>query len=389
LYSASSSSSGDNRDRSIQEVDLVVNHINKMGKATAVASRSLAIAYGVTSFSAAALHNIFITYYVHLFLHTYKLDSTWFYIGELIFMVWNAVNDPWFGWMIEERRSTVVSTKLYIIAIGGVGWCLSFVLLFFPFASAPIDVAVDGGVSSSFTSWSTLLTALHFTISLFLYDAMLSLVMLANASLLTDIAESNDERVRCNTYSSVFSGIGSASVFVSHMYWDKDDVVPFQTFCCALALVAVVGFLYSGLTMRAHYLRAKLRRSSNTSLSSAPSSSPPSSSTATARTLDVRPSLGTFVSQLYKQRNFWIWVSFSLVQVFNCHYNSNFMSIFLDSFLSLTYSPAVHSTVVCLASTFPHILVVLFSPFVKKHGMYTSPTLQVQLYKSNSTDCIR
>jgi hypothetical protein len=40
------------------------------------------LAYAATSFSAAAMHNLFILYYVDLFLTVYKLDHTWFYFGK-------------------------------------------------------------------------------------------------------------------------------------------------------------------------------------------------------------------------------------------------------------------------------------------------------------------
>ena len=61
-----------------------------------------AIAYGAVSFSSAAMHNIFITYYVHFFLETFKIDDGWFYFGEIIFMIWNSFNDPWFGWLLDK-----------------------------------------------------------------------------------------------------------------------------------------------------------------------------------------------------------------------------------------------------------------------------------------------
>ena len=41
-----------------------------LGRAT-----KLGLAYGATGFSAALLHNVFLTYYVHLFMAVYKLQS--------------------------------------------------------------------------------------------------------------------------------------------------------------------------------------------------------------------------------------------------------------------------------------------------------------------------
>jgi hypothetical protein len=63
-------------------------------------STKIALAYSATSFAATAIHNLFILYYVDLFFSVYKLDHTWFYVGETVFLVWNSVNDPLIGWCI-------------------------------------------------------------------------------------------------------------------------------------------------------------------------------------------------------------------------------------------------------------------------------------------------
>ena len=60
--------------------------------------------YATTSFGATAIHNLFITYYIYLFLTIYQLEDRWFYIGEMIFMVWNSINDPLFGYMMVHSE---------------------------------------------------------------------------------------------------------------------------------------------------------------------------------------------------------------------------------------------------------------------------------------------
>ena len=63
-----------------------------------------ALAYGATSFSITMLHSIFMLYYVDLYVNVYRLDDSWFYFGQAVFMVWNAVNDPLFGWISDNMH---------------------------------------------------------------------------------------------------------------------------------------------------------------------------------------------------------------------------------------------------------------------------------------------
>jgi hypothetical protein len=52
---------------------------------------------------AAVICSIFITYYMGVFLRVYSLEPGWFYSGQMLYMVWNAVNDPLFGWLMNTR----------------------------------------------------------------------------------------------------------------------------------------------------------------------------------------------------------------------------------------------------------------------------------------------
>jgi hypothetical protein len=91
-----------------------------------------------------------------------------------------------------------------------------------------------------------------------------------------------------------------------------------------------------------------------------------SASTSVLRKLSLR----TFAYQLLRFRNFWIFVLINLVQVFNCHFNSNFMSIFLDSLVGSGVSVFVHSFILSAAATLPHLFVVFLAPVIHKKSLY-------------------
>ena len=57
-----------------------------------------------------------------------KIEPRWFYVGQIIFMIWNSVNDPLFGWMSDRMQtfSFRKNSRLGAIRYGGwPGCCLS------------------------------------------------------------------------------------------------------------------------------------------------------------------------------------------------------------------------------------------------------------------------
>lgn len=66
-------------------------------------------------------------------------------------------------------------------------------------------------------------------------------------------------------------------------------------------------------------------------------------------------------------RNFWIFCGINLIQVFNCHFNSNFL---LTALSSTSLHATSTSTLFVLAATLPHVVVVLLAPLLLKLGLY-------------------
>ena len=69
------------------------------------------------------------------------------------------------------------------------------------------------------------------------------MVDLHHQALLADMAISANDRSRLNSYCSVCSALGSASVFISYAFWNKSRLLPFQTLCLTVASAVIVGFL--------------------------------------------------------------------------------------------------------------------------------------------------
>ncbi|OWF45357.1 transmembrane protein 180-like [Mizuhopecten yessoensis] len=313
--------------------------------------------YGSMAFFQTIIHNIFLLYHVDLFVSVYKIDKMSFWVGETIFLIWNSLNDPLFGWLSDKQylsRSNnhseppssaleVVTNRLNALMYTGPLMAVSFVLFWFPWGYP----------------------GLQFAVCLCLYDGFLTMVDLHHSSLLADLAVSAKERTQLNTMSSFFSAIGSASVFFSYSVWSKENLSSFRIFCLCLAVFAFLGFFIAANLMKHERTRSLKKSFSYDDSWSSRSDSYDGPGQA------VKPGIVTFVSQLSKQRNFIWFTLMNLIQVFHCHFNSNFFPLFLENLLGNSVSSSFGSFLIGISFLAPHVNNLFFLELCKRYGVYT------------------
>jgi Na+/melibiose symporter-like transporter len=192
---------------------------------------SLETAYGSLAFFISILHNVFLLYHVEMFVSVYKIDKMSFFVGEMVFLVWNCVNDPLFGWISDKKYLTatakehphtdVVIRRISALRLNGPLLAVSFLAFW--------------------VSWAY--PWLQFLVCMCVYDGFLTIVDLHHSALLADLAVSNEERTTLNARCSLFSIIGSASVFTSYLLWHKEDLGRFRIFCAVVAALSFIGFI--------------------------------------------------------------------------------------------------------------------------------------------------
>lgn len=192
---------------------------------------SLETAYGALSYFTSVLHNVFLLYHVDMFVSVYKIDKMSFWLGEAVFLIWNSVNDPLFGWISDRQylnksgskcsNQNVVEQRIQALQRNGPFLALTFL--------------------SFWVAWAY--PWLQFVVCLCLYDGFLTMVDLHHSALLADLAVSNEDRTKLNSSCSIFSMLGSMSVFISYMLWHKEDLTFFRIFCFGLAVMSLTGYL--------------------------------------------------------------------------------------------------------------------------------------------------
>ncbi|XP_064630049.1 transmembrane protein 180-like [Lineus longissimus] len=316
---------------------------------------ALEVWYGSLALFTSILHNVFLLYHVEVFVSIYKIDKTSFWVGETIFLIWNSVNDPLFGWLSDRKflnsksgEPGVVFRRMSALSWNGPFFCLSFLAFWI--------------------SWTN--PSIQFVICLCLYDGFLTMVDLHHSALLADLAVSANARTTLNSYCSIFSAVGSLSVFISYVAWDRGgSKTTFRVFCVALTIISLVGFTV-GTRMLKKYCNTRIelraKKHDEDSQKGLLAAIVPDD----VAHLPERAVLKTFVKQLLSHRNFGWFAAMNLVQVFHCHFNSNFFPLFLDHLLGDAISQTGCSVLLGISFIAPHINNLYFLTLCRRMGVY-------------------
>ena len=353
--------------------------------------------------ASACINSLFVTYYLEMFTTVAELHGSWFFLGQAVFMLWNMVNDPLFGWLTDRgyfsargassTSTSVLSRRLGAIRSGGWLWAVAFMCVWW----------------SPGPAYPTL-TGLYSLAVLCFYDGMLSFVEVNHSALLAEIGSSDAERAEANMYAAVCAAVGSVSTFFSHIYWDAEKLVPFRLFCLAMAAVAVAGFEFTARTLAADGDDAataggarvfaidgngpslsgmaespRLRRRAAPEEQLAPvadDDAPRGRGAGIGSSAGGALSFGTFLSEMASSRNFRLFSLLNLLQIFDCTFEKNFLGLFLASYAGV--GPAalsVHSQglVISFAFVLPWACTVFITPLVKRVGVYATVSRLLKL----------
>ena len=344
------------------------------------------------------MNNLFLTYHMHFFLSVVRIENTHFYIGQCLFLLYNATNDVIFGWLSDtwaskgNRRS-----RLPVIRFGGALWAIAFFLVWFPWGGASASPALAG---------------LNWTVNLCVIDTGLTLVEVNHHALLAEISTDSRERASLNSWASLAAAVGSLTSLAGHYFWRRGSgMAGFRAFAFCVSLGAFACFEFA-----ASYLRSinvgKAHTGAKRPVVKALEDDHPGGAAATLgkvmrrEPLDRRrsiPSLSiasgdleskcgpghvTGQSEVPQERSFWsvaetlrnqdnflIFAAVSAVQTFDCHLGKNFFVIFLDVLVGDALPPRAHALLVTLAFFLPWCLAAVLSRGIEKSNATLSSTL--------------
>ena len=277
------------------------------------------VAYAATSLAASLMHSVFMFYYVNIYLNRFHVSETGFQVAQIIFMIWNAVNDPLFGYIQDNYDFAWVKSRRHSILYGAPLWALSFALPWFPW-----------GDYSTYT-W---LSSFQLTVSLCFYDAMFTFVLLAQCALFAEMSTDQTDRVRLVRYSQIASLVGSSSVlFTSYASANAENYGSFQACCVIIAFTSLLFLTYSGVNTHSQYDHMTGSESYKHGGDSQQLINGNSSDNCFSAVQQIR--------QILTERDFLSFVFMNFCQVYHVTFLGNFAQVFCDILIRQEDLPTV------------------------------------------------
>jgi len=268
-----------------------------------------------------------------------------------MFLVWNSINDPLFGWISDRKliytkrndvpygqSNDIILKRIRALSSSGPLFAISFLLFWF----------------------HILPVTFQFLLALCLYDGFLTMVELHHQSLLADLTINAGQRAEINAYCSFCNALGSISVFISFALWNKDETHAFQLFCLFLTVIVIAGFHICCTSLRFHYEHVENKGSLYR----------PSAIDHQINNGIENLSMRTYIWQVLHHENFLWFAAMNLLQVFHCHFNSNFFPLFLEQLLGHVLTPRTGAALLALSFLVPHLNNLWFLRLCRRHGVY-------------------
>ncbi|XP_051905493.1 transmembrane protein 180-like [Hippocampus zosterae] len=302
----------------------------------------VALAYSMTTLGSVMINNLFSFYYVKLFLNKYQITEGAFHQSQVVYMLWNAINDPLFGYLQDNSKVACCSRRRLSILYGAPLYSLAFLIAWFPWrAYTPGD-------------W---LCTVHLMVALCAFDGLLTFVLLAQCALFAEISSHHQNRLRLIKYSQVASMLGSSSVlFCGMLSKNMEDFPAFQAFVVIIAIISCVCMLYTGF-----------RSQSQFDDKSSDDFDEPTSHGSTCSA----PSVKTLTWQILINRDFRLFVFMNFFQVFMLAFFSNFTLIFAEHLIPPDMlSPMARSIMYGAGFICPQLLVLSCDRLLHSLGYY-------------------
>ncbi len=266
------------------------------------------VAYAATAFGSSIMNSVFMFFYVKVFLTHYAVSQSWFQLSLTIFLLWNAINDPLFGYFLDNSNWRCFKSRRLAIMFGAPIYVVAFLAFWVPWG--------PGG------SW---LEGVHLCLTLCFYDACLTFVLLAHCCLIAEMSVTYEQRLRMKWYGVIASGLLStwAVPLANYVSDNLTRFHHFQAACLIIGLIAYVAMAYTGRNAFTVYDRGQHVEEGR-------------KTNAEGEMKGRHGSVIELTKQILKERDFqaFVWTNFS--QIFHATYLSNFTAIVVDSFVDLT-----------------------------------------------------
>jgi GPH family glycoside/pentoside/hexuronide:cation symporter len=184
--------------------------------------------YSSGSIAAGLPDAVFSTFIIFFYVDYLKMPPGIIGIGMVIYGIWNAINDPLFG-QISDKTKTSFGRRIPYIKFGALPLSLAFIIVW-----TPPTALIGKNITLMF---------IYFLVSIFLYDALYSLVILNWTALFPEMCRTQEERTTVSTYRQIFGIIATllGAVLPPVLY----DIIGWPAMAAVFALITYLSLKIS------------------------------------------------------------------------------------------------------------------------------------------------
>lgn len=199
--------------------------------------RSYKFIWGIASFGTSIIAGIYGALLPIFYQDYLGLSARWIGLASLVYMIWNAINDPLFGYITDNTRSKL-GRRIPYMRFTAPFLALTFILIWFAPPTAGQNVIF----------WWMLITML-------LYDTAYTIIGLVYSSLLPEVTESDNERNDLQISAALFGLFGTLLGFViPDLFRPKSgetlSFLPLQMAMIAVGITAALMIIATTLKVR-------------------------------------------------------------------------------------------------------------------------------------------
>ncbi len=189
---------------------------------------------GFGSFGLNVTTNLFLGWTQTYYIRIVRIDLLMWSLAFLIYMIWNAINDPLFGHLSDKTR-TKYGRRIPYLMICSPLLSINFIIMYF----APIE-------SSQWIKFTWLL------ISLLTYDSFFTIISITFTSLLAELSINPQERAVINLFAGIGNGIGFGIAYLLPLLLINNEAVPYSqnkdVFLLIIIILAILGAVFLAFT---------------------------------------------------------------------------------------------------------------------------------------------
>jgi glycoside/pentoside/hexuronide:cation symporter, GPH family len=171
------------------------------------------LAYSFANLGTGLPNSIFASSLVFFYNTKLLLGESFIGYAYLIFAIWNAVNDPLFGFISDKTKNKKLGRRIPYLRYGSPLYGLVFIFIWFPFTRDQIGLFIN------------------LIVSLFVFDTFFTMIGLVMYAFLPEMAFTQSERAKISLISNVISFAGIIiSFLVPSLFLTESttDIWPFQ-----------------------------------------------------------------------------------------------------------------------------------------------------------------